>query len=172
MELQIDPSSSKPDVFNTARSYLQSLSLQYASVDDERPWGGFFVIDPASTDQFISTFFPDYDVANIKKFGDKLSPKLLVVGPGEELSWQYHHRRAELWKCIVGPVGYKRSSDDEQGPKIVLQEGEIIQFDPSERHRLMGLDDWGFVAEFWQHTDSENPSNEEDIVRLADSYGR
>lgn len=172
MELHIDPSATKSDVFNSARDYLDSLSLEYASVDDARPWGGFFVIDPASTDQFIATFFPDYDVAEIKKFGDMLSPKLLVVGPGEELSWQYHHRRAELWKCVLGPVGYKRSSNDEQGSTVVLQEGEIVQFDPSERHRLIGLDGWGFVAEFWQHTDPSQPSDEDDIVRLADRYGR
>jgi hypothetical protein len=28
------------------------------------------------------------------------------------------------------------------------------------------------VAEIWQHTDPGNPSNEDDIVRLADDYSR
>lgn len=170
--MNIDPASSKDDVFVKAQELLRSLSLAYISLDDTRPWGGFFVIDPSSTDTFIQTFFPDYDIADIKKFGDMLSPKLLVVGPGEELSWQYHHRRAELWKCIYGPVGYKRSHNDEQGETQTLEAGTIIQFDPGERHRLIGLDNWGFVAEFWQHTDPDNPSDEEDIVRLEDKYGR
>jgi hypothetical protein len=41
-----------------------------------------------------------------------------------------------------------------------------------QRHRLIGLDQWGVVAEIWQHTDSENPSDESDIVRLQDDFGR
>jgi hypothetical protein len=40
------------------------------------------------------------------------------------------------------------------------------------RHRLVGLGDWGVLAEIWQHTDLQNPSDEEDIVRLQDDYGR
>jgi len=28
------------------------------------------------------------------------------------------------------------------------------------------------VAEIWQHTDPKHPSNEEDIVRLQDDFGR
>jgi hypothetical protein len=41
-----------------------------------------------------------------------------------------------------------------------------------ERHRLIGFETWGVVAEFWQHTDPTNPSNEEDIIRLQDDYSR
>ena len=40
-----------------------------------------------------------------------------------------------------------------------------------ERHRLIGLEDYGFVAEIWQHTDSI-PSDEEDIVRVQDDFSR
>jgi hypothetical protein len=28
------------------------------------------------------------------------------------------------------------------------------------------------VAEIWQHTDPENPSDEDDIVRVSDDFGR
>lgn len=35
-----------------------------------------------------------------------------------------------------------------------------------ERHRLIGLNNWGVIAEIWRHTDKENPSDEDDIVRL------
>jgi hypothetical protein len=41
-----------------------------------------------------------------------------------------------------------------------------------ERHRLIGLENWGVVAEFWQHTDPEHPSDEDDIVRVQDDYKR
>jgi len=48
--------------------------------------------------------------------------------------------------------------------KIKLQQGE--------RHRLIGLAVWGVVAEIWQHTDASDPSDEDDIVRLQDDFGR
>jgi mannose-6-phosphate isomerase len=171
-ELNLPQSGDKQTIFNATKSFLGELSINVASVDDERPWGGFFVIDEADTDRFIDQFFPGYDVEKIKKYGSKLMPKLLVVGPGEELSWQYHHRRAELWRCVEGPVGYTRSKDDSQGEIHPLAPSESVQFDPQERHSLKGLDNWGVVAEFWQHTDPTNPSTEADIIRLSDKYGR
>ena len=48
----------------------------------------------------------------------------------------------------------------------------MITLQKAERHRLIGLDTWGVVAEFWQHTDASPPSNEDDIVRLQDDYAR
>ena len=47
-----------------------------------------------------------------------------------------------------------------------------IQLKQGERHRLVGLDNWGIVAEIWQHTDAANPSDEEDIIRVQDDFGR
>jgi mannose-6-phosphate isomerase len=172
MEFGFSSETSKEEVFTKIGAYLGELAIAVDSIDNQRPWGGFFVIDEASTDKFINQFFPDYDVEAIKQFGSKLSPKILVVGPEEELSWQYHFRRAELWRCVDGPVGFKRSKDDNQGETNTLSNGEIVQFDPSERHRLIGLNNWGIVAEFWQHTDPNQPSDEDDIVRLEDKYGR
>jgi mannose-6-phosphate isomerase len=48
--------------------------------------------------------------------------------------------------------------------QIVLQEGE--------RHRLIGLDEASVLAEIWQHTDATHPSDEEDIIRVQDDFGR
>ena len=53
-----------------------------------------------------------------------------------------------------------------------LKKGDKIKLQKGERHRLIGLDGWGVIAEIWQHTDAENPSDEEDIVRLQDDFGR
>jgi len=50
--------------------------------------------------------------------------------------------------------------------------GNLISLEQGERHRLVGLDDWGVVAEIWMHTDPSNPSDEDDIVRLQDDFGR
>ena len=48
----------------------------------------------------------------------------------------------------------------------------IIELQKEERHRLIGLSDFGIVAEIWIHTDPANPSDENDIVRLQDDYAR
>lgn len=171
-ELQLSNTDDKEVVFTAIQQYLSKLSLHVTTTDSTRPWGGFFVIEEADTDNFIAQYFPTHNLKEIKQFGSKLSPKILVVGPGEELSWQYHHRRAELWSCVAGPVSYMRSNDDVQRETTTLTAGESVQFNPEERHRLIGQDHWGVVAEFWQHTDPENPSEESDIVRLDDKYGR
>ena len=102
----------------------------------------------------------------------KLSPKILVVAPQKRLSWQYHHRRAEIWKLIGGSAGVVISDTDEENEAQHLQIGDIVQLKQGERHRLIGLEGWGIVAEIWRHTDANNPSDEDDIVRLQDDFGR
>jgi hypothetical protein len=81
MEFGFTAETPKEEVFKTIAEYLSGLDITVGSVDAERPWGGFFVIDESSTDKFITQFFPDYDIDSIKQFGSKLSPKILVVGP-------------------------------------------------------------------------------------------
>jgi mannose-6-phosphate isomerase-like protein (cupin superfamily) len=88
------------------------------------------------------------------------------------LSWQYHHRRAEIWRVIQGPVGVKRSPTDTEGMLEILNVGDTITLQQGERHRLIGLDDYAVIAEIWQHTDSNHPSDEDDIVRVQDDFGR
>lgn len=172
MTFGFSPTTNKEEVFTKVSAYLDELGIKVASIDNQRPWGGFFVISDESIDDFIRQFFADYDIDKIKQFSPKLMPKILVVAPGEELSWQYHFRRAELWRCIDGPVGYRRSMEDQQPETQVLQLGDVVQFNPHERHTGVGLDTWGLIAEFWQHTDPDQPSDENDIVRLEDKYGR
>ena len=128
------------------------------------------MIDEDDIDVFLYQFFPHLHKEELG--GGKLSPKLLIVAPNKRLSWQYHHRRAEIWKVIGGQVGIVTSNTDKEGDKRILQTGETIRLEKGERHRLMGLQDWGVVAEIWKHTDEANPSDEEDIVRVQDDFGR
>jgi len=173
MNFNLPPNASKEIVFAETEAYLGRLSLEIADIDNQRPWGGFFVIAPESTDLFVSTFYPEVDKETLYKHGTQISPKILLVGPGEILSWQKHDRRAEIWKAVVGPVGFKDSQDDTEPNEIqTLETGESVQHDNQVRHRLIGLGDWGVVAEIWQHTVEGQPSDEDDIVRLADNYGR
>ena len=102
----------------------------------------------------------------------RLSPKILIVNPNSRLSWQFHNRRKEIWRVYKNSVGVIRSMDNNQNEIEILKEGDIIRFQTEERHRLVGLSDIGVVAEIWIHTDLNNPSDEQDIVRLQDDYSR
>lgn len=165
------PTDEASNVFTTIALYLESMSLRATSTDFDRPWGGFFVIDEAQTAEFIAEYFPELPREQIER-GANLTPKILVVAPGKRLSWQYHHRREELWRVVSGPVGVVTSTSDEQGPTNPVQSGETVQFGTEVRHRLVGLDNWGIVAEIWQHTDPANPSDESDIIRVEDDFSR
>ena len=173
MNLSINATTEKSNVFSQIASELSSLGLNIVKQDQTRPWGGFFVLDESQAQAFATLYFPQLEMSDIQ-ITNKLSPKILVVAPHKRLSWQYHFRRAEIWKVIAGTtVGVKISDNDEQSDDVkVLESGSFIQMNTGERHRLIGLEGWGIVAEIWQHTDPENPSNEDDIVRLQDDFGR
>ena len=156
---------------NEIEDEIKGLGFEIIEKDFERPWGGFLVISEKQAQEFANKFFDGINVENIK-IGGKLSPKILVVNPNSKLSWQYHHRRAEIWKVFRGEVGVSRSFDDNQNPLIKLVTGDQIRLKKGERHRLIGLSDFAVIAEIWQHTDPNNPSDENDIVRISDDYGR
>jgi mannose-6-phosphate isomerase-like protein (cupin superfamily) len=154
----------------TCQKLLKSGFMIRAS-DLERPWGGFFVIEESQAQLFANLYFDGLDVSTVTISG-KLSPKLLLVAPGKRLSWQYHNRRAEIWRVVKGEAGIVRSNSNEEGPLEILTEGSVVTLKQGERHRLIGLTDWAVIAEIWQHTDALNPSDEEDIIRLQDDFGR
>lgn len=165
-------SFSKDEVMKSVEAYLAEVELKVSARDFSRPWGGFFVIDEMLADRFIQLFFPHLQAKDLTIAG-KLSPKILVVAPAQRLSWQYHHRRAEIWKLIAGVAGIVTSETDAEGPQKTLGLGEVIQLKQGQRHRLVGLGEgWGVIAEIWRHTDANNPSDENDIVRVQDDFGR
>lgn len=157
-------------IFLTVAKDLENQGFRVTSSDFTRPWGGFFVIDESQILKFAQTYFPH--LANSLPENQKMSPKILVVAPNTRLSWQYHFRRAEVWRVVEGPVSVAQSDTDVQGEPQNYQNGAFITLKQGERHRLIGLDDFGIVAEIWQHTDPENPSDEEDIVRVQDDFKR
>lgn len=171
MNFEFSHNLNKTLVFEQIAEALKKENFTVIKQDETRPWGGFFVIDESQAAVFAAKFFPQLEMSQIQ-ITNKLSPKILVVAPNKRLSWQFHHRRAEIWKILSGVVGVKISDTDEEGEIQQLSPGTFIQMDKGERHRLIGLDSWGIVAEIWQHTDPENPSDEEDIVRLQDDFGR
>lgn len=161
----------KQALFQEIAEKLQQQGFAIERQDPTRPWGGFFVIQEDQAQEFANTYFNGLSVEGLRISG-KLSPKILLVAPHQRLSWQYHHRRAEIWQVVQGPVGVATSVTDEQGEVKTHQVGERIVLQQGERHRLVGLKDWGVLAEIWQHTDANNPSDEDDIVRVQDDFGR
>jgi len=161
----------KQELFERIIDELKQEGIYVVSSDYNRPWGGFLVIDEQDADRFIEVFFPTYKKEDLL-LGNRLSPKILVVAPEQRLSWQYHFRRAEIWRVVEGEVGVVQSPNDEERTMEIYEPGEIIVLEKGTRHRLVGLGDWGVLAEIWQHTDPDTPSDEEDIVRLQDDYGR
>ena len=171
MQLTFKSDTPKEAIFNRVYEYLKQKNLKVHKQDSTRPWGGFFVIEESEAERFIRLYFPHLTKEELNISG-KLSPKILVVAPKTRLSWQYHHRRAEIWKLIGGTAGVVTSDTDEEKETKILQIEDIVQLKQGERHRLLGTETWGIVAEIWRHTDAANPSDEEDIVRVQDDFGR
>ena len=150
---------------------IKSKGFKVVDQDFERPWGGFLVIDEKQAQDFSDSFFNGIDVSDFKISG-KLSPKILMVKSKSRLSWQYHFRREEIWSVHKGTVGLVVSDTNFEKEMIKLKKGDLIKIKKEQRHRLIGLDDWSVIAEIWQHTEKDNPSDEDDIVRISDDYGR
>ena len=159
------------DIFKKIPEKLKLQNLNIVDKDIGRPWGGFFVIDEIDSQNFSDSYFDGLKTDNIKISG-KLSPKILVIAPNKRLSWQYHHRRSELWKVVSGSIRVITSHDDVERNEVLLKERDEIKLAQGERHRIIGMDEFAVVAEIWIHTDKDNPSDEEDIVRIQDDFNR
>lgn len=161
----------KEEVFRIVSQFVDNHGFDVSFIDQERPWGGFFVLNESQIRKFKDLFFYDVTLTE-EQYSQKLSPKLLLVAPGHRLSWQYHYRRAELWKLIGGQSGIVRSDSDKEAEVMPMRLNETISLQKGEHHRLVGLENWGVVAEIWMHSDPERPSDESDIVRIQDDYSR
>ena len=107
-----------------------------------RPWGGFDSIG----------------------FGDRYRVKHLTVNPGESLSLQMHHHRAEHWIVVSGTA--RVTNGDEV---FLLTENQSTYIPVGATHRL---ENPGIVPleiiEVWSGTFL----GEDDIVRFEDAYNR
>ena len=157
--------------FLSVRNKIESFGYQIISQDLNRPWGGFLVIEEDQSQKFSNQFFDGLKIESLQ-ITERISPKILIINPNSKLSWQYHIRRAEIWSVYKGPVGIIRSKNDFQNNMEIIDSGNQIKINQGERHRIIGLKNSAIIAEIWQHTDSKNPSDENDIIRLEDDFGR
>lgn len=91
------------------------------------------------------------------------SIKIITVDPGEILSLQYHKNRSEFWVVL------DRGLEVTVGDKVWHPEKNEEIFIPAQTpHRMKGAGDSPTrILEIWI-----GDSDESDIVRLEDKYGR
>lgn len=164
----------KSEVVTSIQEAIDTTGYTTVELNDEKPWGAYFRLDSRQADNFVKDFFPEINATEARRGNTdaELSPKFLLVSPGHRLSWQYHNRRAERWVFLTRG-GYNKSLSDDPGEMVNVTPNTVVQFEKGERHRLVGLtEEYTLVAEIWQHDDVSAPSDEDDIVRLADDYER
>jgi mannose-1-phosphate guanylyltransferase/mannose-6-phosphate isomerase len=107
-----------------------------------RPWGSY-----ETTDQ-----------------GHRFRVKRLVVNPGQKLSLQMHHHRAEHWVVVQGTAKVERN-----GQTMLLAENESAYIPSGTRHRL---ENPGRIPLYLVEVQTGTYLEEDDIVRFDDVYGR
>ena len=149
--------------------FILENSLLVDDVDEHKPWGAYYRFAPNEKEKFLELFYKDVD---IDAPGD-IHSKILVFAPGKKLSLQYHERRDEVWLVLHGEVEAYYGEGDELGEYNTYHVGEMFTYPANMRHKggASGKG-WAVVAEIWRHTDQDNLSNEEDIARISDDFGR
>ena len=96
--------------------------------------------------------------------GDRFQTKRIVVKPGEKLSLQKHHHRAEHWIVVQGTARVTC------GEKVIdLHENESTFIPIGMTHRL---ENPGKIPLHIIEVQSGSYLGEDDIVRFEDTYGR
>ena len=109
---------------------------------EKRPWGWYEVIDEA----------------------DRYKVKSIEVNPGQKLSLQKHHHRAEHWVVVSGTA-----MTECDGHEKLLTENESTYIPVGSVHRLSNP---GKLPLRIIEVQSGSYVGEDDIVRLEDVYGR
>ncbi len=114
-----------------------------------RPWGTYSTLNKQET-------------GNKKE--NNYQVKRITVDVGQKLSLQYHHHRAEHWVVVQG-IGEVQIGDD----VFETRAGEYRYIPLGQKHRLTNIGDELLILIEVQCGDY---LGEDDIVRLADDYGR
>lgn len=109
---------------------------------ETRPWGSWHVLD----------------------VGDGFKVKRLEVDPGHRISYQTHEYRSESWVVVQGIA-----TCVVDGTQRLLGPGEIISVPLGAAHRIIND---GLEKVIVVEVQLGSYTGEDDIVRLADDYGR
>ena len=141
--LLVAPKSQSQDIKKLVNE-LESEGRKEVKVHRQvfRPWGNYEGIDA----------------------GLRYQVKRIVVKPGEQLSLQMHHHRAEHWTVVTGTALVTNGDQ-----KILLSENESTFIPLGAEHRL---ENPGVIPLELIEVQSGSYLGEDDIVRLEDRYGR
>ncbi len=120
----------------------KSPALTETHMTVARPWGSYTILEDG----------PQYKV------------KRIMVKPGQKLSMQMHHHRAEHWVVIAGTA---RIVNGEQ--EIFLEENQSTYIPKTHKHRL---ENPGKIPLQIIEIQTGTYLEEDDIVRFNDVYGR
>ena len=95
---------------------------------------------------------------------DRYAGKVLHVNKGEALSLQYHERKDEYQYVIRGAVDVELGVEGGELTTRRMQAGDTLHITPGTRHRITAVEDTDIVEISTPELD--------DVVRLADRYGR
>jgi len=112
------------------------------STHEERPWGSWLVLD----------------------VGEGYKVKRLTVTPQKRLSYQTHSQRTEFWIIVQGVATCLID-----GRTVVARVGECVDVGIGVAHRIANEHDEDLVIVEVQRG---SYTGEDDIVRLADDFGR
>ena len=107
-----------------------------------RPWGNYRTVDA----------------------GDRFQVKRITVKPGGKLSLQKHYHRAEHWVVVRGTAIVQRGEE-----RMIVRENESVYIPIGTEHRL---ENPGKLPLQLIEVQSGPYLGEDDIVRVADNYGR
>lgn len=106
----------------------------------EKPWGSFI--------QYV--------------LNQPVTVKILEIRAGEQVSYQYHHHRSELWIPLDEGACLKLDGAIQRPERM-----EPVFIPQGAKHQLIGESKDYRILEI-----SFGQFDEEDIVRLSDKYGR
>lgn len=90
--------------------------------------------------------------------------KILHIDAGQALSLQYHERKDETLYVLSGDLQLELGDDERALETITLAPGESVHMWPGRRHRLTARTACDVLEVSTPELD--------DVVRLADRYGR
>jgi mannose-6-phosphate isomerase-like protein (cupin superfamily) len=90
--------------------------------------------------------------------------KILHIEAGHALSLQYHRRKDETLYLLAGTLELEIGDDERNLQSMALQPGESVHMWPGRRHRLSARTTCDVLEVSTPELD--------DVVRLADRYGR
>lgn len=110
----------------------------------DRPWGRYFIIYADKT-QWL---------------------KRLIIYPGQSTSLQYHMGRDEHW--LTEDEGLRFYFGEGEYAWIPVHPNKVEIVKAGQRHRLTNTTEHDIIVHEW----ATGRVDEEDIVRVADNYGR